>query len=775
MDGGPVPSLIRTANGSVLGTALSGTVSGLTVPRASNAGTSKNRQSMVMANSMIKVHVHPDAPQSALVSAPVLVILALLFMVALVAFPVLVWYGMLAPAAIAAVLAVGVPLFTSIALSGRFIHRRVAHSLDALVRVLLAVSAVVTPVARRISNWPPISALATLSTQALFFSWFVVLMAADRILRRVFAALSGKHVATQLTYSVVNAADPTFQPAGLFTDDVDDIVDDPAQDPSSASASAALRAQGIPFRPKTAYSLAVAAKLAYEDLPIVEAELEQAGYDMDTFTPIHYNNTCGFVVAKGRTIIVVFRGTRPLNLANVVTDIRHEMVPAAEPNSDAEIGMVHEGFLDALGPVEAHGPGDDETDDDGEPDIDPLSPHMDLTRRRSVHSKRTSTLKRRRQRRSHVSSRRAAVVTISPAPRTIRLELKMHNVAQALISSIRAIWTIMELLASTLTRAVRDPIEPYTTVENREESAYVQAHRGIAACVQKMRLRESLAGVFTAHQRALAQRRRRRANATSDGEATVAPSPRPLPVPVMVDVPPLDDIDEEAEERDLLYAVPPALADPLLAADPTAARRVRGLPLGLASPPSTPSETDWDTALEGVVPDDDDDLDVPEKEEPIRLYICGHSLGGAIAHVFLAKLTECHSSFLEFFDGLYTFGSPRVGDAVFQQFMHAHHSSMFRVVYNKDMVPRVPPIDPYAELPGHLVSLSPLGKMVFRPPGTITRPVNFLAPAGLLSPTVIFQLRNESFLRLVYRLLLPFFVNDHFPCDYVAALQKYAY
>ncbi|KAJ3375800.1 hypothetical protein GGF31_003004 [Allomyces arbusculus] len=615
-------------------------------------------------------------------------------------------------AAVVAVLAVGTPLFIAMAISGNSIHGPVAHSLDALLRVLLAISSVVTPVTRAISNWPPVAALAAWTSQLLFFQWFVVLLAGDRILRRMLATLSGKHEATSCTYSLVNAAEPCFQPAGLFDDNDADPLDESelerdlssvsapstsrARNHLSASASAALRAQGIPYHLKTAYSLAVAAKLAYEDLGIVEAELEQAGYEMDTFTPIHYRNTCGFVVAKGGTIVVVFRGTHPMNLSNVITDMSYKLVPGANAGSNADLGMVHEGFLDALGPVEMHGP--DATVIDDDTDLHDLA-NADLppqhSRRPSALSRRGSTAKEHQShRRVHASSHRSAMVTIEPAPRMVWVELDMQNLIQAVVSSTRAFAIILELLANAFRRAVRDPIEPYTALENREESAYVQAHHGIAACVVKIR------------------------------------------------------------RMDTLMA------------------RTRGS----ASPPVSqcisPRDIGVDSAVEDMTGDSHSDSC---QKEPIRLFIAGHSLGGAIAHIFLAKFTESRSPFLEYFAGLYTFGSPRVGDATFQQFMHEHHSSMFRVVYNKDMVPRVIPIreNKYAELPGHLVSLSPLGKMVFRPPGTVIRSIDFLVPAGLLSPSVIVQMRNESFLRLVYRMTLPFFVNDHFPSDYIAVLRKY--
>ena len=63
-----------------------------------------------------------------------------------------------------------------------------------------------------------------------------------------------------------------------------------------------------------------------------------------------------------------------------------------------------------------------------------------------------------------------------------------------------------------------------------------------------------------------------------------------------------------------------------------------------------------------------------------ELYICGHSLGGAMATLAASRLSKRLVA-------CYTYGSPRVGGSVWrdaQSFMH------FRYVNNNDVVPRVP-------------------------------------------------------------------------------------
>ncbi|KAI9219587.1 hypothetical protein BC828DRAFT_385786 [Blastocladiella britannica] len=698
-----------------------------------------------------QIHVRhgPPPPASAsrsLVSAPTLAAMALGWVASLIAVPLLIWSGLLLPALLATGLAVSIPLGAGLVVSGFAIHRRVAHSLDAIVRLLLAASSIATPLARWVAQSRPLAFAATALLKMTFFSWFSGLVLADRVLRHALGKLAGRHVATDTAFSLVNAADPSFQPAGIFSDTVDADLDLPAPTSTGADADDALtseqllRAQGIPFRPKTAYSLSVAAKLAYEDLVVMRHELEAAGFDLETFTPIHYRNTAGYVVAKGRTIIVVFRGTKPLNAANIITDIRHTMAPAAEPFSDSDLGNVHEGFLEALGPVESF--------NEDDPDLVPFdvgSPPTGPPRHAgSVNGNR----------RYSISTR---TLTSSRQSRTIKLELHTHSLTSVVISSVRALATVGELLLRQIAKYINDPIERFTHIDNRDESAYVQAHRGIAHAVSVLRVRESLGGVVSSHDRALAERSTDvRPRAWSAGTIASVGSHTDAG-----DKPAISDGTNSSEDGDDVVIFRHRDED-ALATGPEA--------IGDSDVDVSHDDSDSSSGHGSSSDSDEDDL-----TGPIRLYVTGHSLGGAIAHVFLAKLTERESAFLEFFDGLYTFGSPRVGDDGFQRFLESKYDAMFRIVYNKDIVPRVPPIDPYAELPGHLVTLSPLGKMVFRPPGTITRPVNFISPSGLLSPTVIFQLRNESFLRFIYRVLLPFYVNDHMPSDYSLALQKYAY
>jgi hypothetical protein len=75
-------------------------------------------------------------------------------------------------------------------------------------------------------------------------------------------------------------------------------------------------------------------------------------------------------------------------------------------------------------------------------------------------------------------------------------------------------------------------------------------------------------------------------------------------------------------------------------------------------------------------------------EPNAKLWVTGHSLGGALATIAAASLQDKGIRV----DGLYTFGQPRVGNWAFQrQFDRALGDHTFRYVNNNDIVPAVPP------------------------------------------------------------------------------------
>ena len=76
--------------------------------------------------------------------------------------------------------------------------------------------------------------------------------------------------------------------------------------------------------------------------------------------------------------------------------------------------------------------------------------------------------------------------------------------------------------------------------------------------------------------------------------------------------------------------------------------------------------------------------------QPQKIWITGHSLGGALATVATARLLGEGLLQTEDIGGIYTFGQPRVGDPLFAESYELNHRH-FRVVHNNDVVAKVPP------------------------------------------------------------------------------------
>lgn len=92
-----------------------------------------------------------------------------------------------------------------------------------------------------------------------------------------------------------------------------------------------------------------------------------------------------------------------------------------------------------------------------------------------------------------------------------------------------------------------------------------------------------------------------------------------------------------------------------------------------------------------------------------KIFIAGHSMGGALAQVFFAQAVSERKPWI--IDNphvfVYTYGQPRCGDKVFTEFLDDYKNHLFRsmcfhfkgdlrtylVCNNNDIIPRLPPRD----------------------------------------------------------------------------------
>lgn len=98
-----------------------------------------------------------------------------------------------------------------------------------------------------------------------------------------------------------------------------------------------------------------------------------------------------------------------------------------------------------------------------------------------------------------------------------------------------------------------------------------------------------------------------------------------------------------------------------------------------------------------------------EEDVDVRLYVTGHSMGGAMASVCAVDAATIKHGCSPI---SYTFGSPRLGNAAFRSVYNALVPDTFRIVASRDMIPSLPPSISYRHL-GREVFVDDAGELTF--------------------------------------------------------------
>ncbi|RUS24914.1 hypothetical protein BC938DRAFT_472915, partial [Jimgerdemannia flammicorona] len=142
-------------------------------------------------------------------------------------------------------------------------------------------------------------------------------------------------------------------------------------------------------------------------------------------------------------------------------------------------------------------------------------------------------------------------------------------------------------------------------------------------------------------------------------------------------------------------------------------------------------------------------------------------------------MLQSKSPLLDIFEGLYTYGQPKIGDDEFARVFGPDLTTrMFHHALNNDIIARVPSWKNYGTPPGTLVFIDSSRNITLYPPNPFTnepvpvRPISFLHLSGILNRSVIQRMARESWVRILLRVVFPFFINDHFPGDYSESLRE---
>jgi len=152
---------------------------------------------------------------------------------------------------------------------------------------------------------------------------------------------------------------------------------------------------------------------------------------------------------------------------------------------------------------------------------------------------------------------------------------------------------------------------------------------------------------------------------------------------------------------------------------------------------------------------------VPHK----KIWVTGHSMGAALASLFVAQLLLNDDKLLENFGGLYTYGQPRCGNEDYCKLFHdlEKQGLVYRVVNKKDIITKVPlEIMKYSHH-GCKVKISSTKLVMTYKEKDVKIHRTSAAP----------HLPKNSPLKKITFALMPDLLEHHYPCEYVRNVQYF--
>jgi len=333
-----------------------------------------------------------------------------------------------------------------------------------------------------------------------------------------------------------------------------------------------------------------------------------------------------------------------LNLQHAWTDLQSRLAPIETSHDPPQpLGKCHQGMYNALG----------KSDNFLLPSEELAQQQRELSRRRiRRHSNSFDWDDMEVDPQTHDISPASTFRSEVSKAGTLNLELSNQSIYQTLVTSVRAAYLLIKFLVLGLFTHVSDPVDYRFAGEVRDLSAFAQSCRWVDGLRLEHAEKEFRKLTKSGHYPNPGSRLMTRSNSLGS----------------------LYSQDEAEGLEEIDGPTPVARRRPSISSNGSFRATTRRLsithqsgqghhrrrPSGNASDnrDSFQQVGSWknigNTILDIYNNQHRSERDGNVKRKKLRFYICGHSLGGGLATIFLAKMVQCSSPLLDIFSGLYT-------------------------------------------------------------------------------------------------------------------------